>query len=166
MKTVTLDQIRNEVAEADGDIHNGEHVKDALARLVDGDGLFELLSTHEELAVRGHSVLWALASRVVTPAGRILKDNYGPISPPDADPLLPEGFDWCGGPAFPINEFDDAESKGISDQHFGMSLRDWFAGQAMAAIICDPTRCRKLNSTDVASHAYAFADAMIEERKR
>ncbi len=43
----------------------------------------------------------------------------------------------------------------------GMSLRDWFAGQALAGRLADGTDRRK---RDVAEEAYAYADAMMAER--
>jgi hypothetical protein len=64
-----------------------------------------------------------------------------------------------GGPAFPANFYDD---KG----HFieatdGMTLRDYFAANAMQAIVgldnCDDEDCAK--------QAYALADAMLKARQ-
>jgi hypothetical protein len=53
-----------------------------------------------------------------------------------------------------------------------MDLRDWFAGQALAALIIQSTSLslgsdplRKKGSL-FAERAYEFADAMIEERKK
>jgi hypothetical protein len=43
----------------------------------------------------------------------------------------------------------------------GMTLRDYFAGQALAGRLADGTDRRK---QDVAEQAYAFADAMLEAR--
>lgn len=56
-----------------------------------------------------------------------------------------------GGPAFPSAEFSG-----------GMSLRDWFAGQALAGLLSDP-------ATDAtqelfATAAYLQADAMLQKR--
>jgi hypothetical protein len=55
-----------------------------------------------------------------------------------------------GGPAFPFAEY-----------HPGMSLRDWFAGQAMAAI---GNACYERYS-HMAQDAYEIADAMLAARK-
>ena len=63
-----------------------------------------------------------------------------------------------GGPAFPQDEFGGVK---------GMSLRDYFAGQALASQIqalavregsWSPQRCVEL--------AYEFADAMLAEREK
>ena len=64
-----------------------------------------------------------------------------------------------GGSAFP-SQSDDRDNE-------GMSLRDWFAGQALSNM--------SIGSRDVdiswfvqigAKHAYAIADAMIAEREK
>lgn len=58
-----------------------------------------------------------------------------------------------GGPAFPPD---------LGSQFKGMTLRDYFASQALAGICA--YGCRKFE--DAASDAYGFADAMLAERKR
>ena len=55
-------------------------------------------------------------------------------------------------PAFPVNG---------SEQWWGMSLRDWFAGMAIIAIGAHAT-----THEGVAERAYALADAMLAERER
>ena len=66
-----------------------------------------------------------------------------------------------GGPAFPNVPSDPLYQSW--DQ--GMSLRDWFAGQAMTAIIgnvyCTPDTTFK----EISGRAYAQADAMLAARK-
>jgi hypothetical protein len=61
-----------------------------------------------------------------------------------------------GGAAFPVP---------YVTLHTGMTLRDWFAGQAMTAIIgnlyCTPETTFK----EISGRAYAQADAMIEARE-
>jgi hypothetical protein len=79
-----------------------------------------------------------------------------------------------GGPAFPALFADlvdrETTAGGI---HTGMSLRDWFAGQAMVGFIStfvpnDPD-VRLIwdqdNRASVAWRAYAVADAMLKARK-
>jgi hypothetical protein len=83
-----------------------------------------------------------------------------------------------GGPAFPIptKEVDDAEL-GLRVSH-GMTLRDWFAGQALAGISqnieaemdkLDPSSKffrAKVNEWYglAAERAYCYADVMLAER--
>ena len=67
-----------------------------------------------------------------------------------------------GGPAFPQNS--------LSSQNRGMTLRDWFAGQALAGILgggfADTIPHDDLNGgRDAAAFAYQYADAMIAARK-
>jgi len=62
-----------------------------------------------------------------------------------------------GGPAYPVPLLDECHE--ISGVHNGMSLRDWFAGQALQRLIGfgdpDPT----------AREAYRHADAMLAARE-
>lgn len=46
----------------------------------------------------------------------------------------------------------------------GMTLLDWFAGQAMAGFCARPNRT--LGPLTSAAESYAYAEAMIAERKR
>jgi hypothetical protein len=64
-----------------------------------------------------------------------------------------------GGPAFPQ---PDTYPPNDQVQHGspGMSLRDYFAGQALIRLISSAT-----DASAVATHAYAIADAMLEARK-
>lgn len=56
-----------------------------------------------------------------------------------------------GGPAFPISY----------EQHWaGMSLRDWFAGQALVGLIA-----LDMSIEQTAKCAYQAADEMIKRRK-
>lgn len=68
-----------------------------------------------------------------------------------------------GGPAFPNDERD---ANGQFRQHFGMTLRDWFAGQALAHIpeLLDAHEKNKAEWV-IAEWAYRIADAMIAARK-
>ena len=69
-----------------------------------------------------------------------------------------------GGPAFP------SEGR-IGDVPYvmtnpGMSLRDWFAGQALAAMRPTPDYSAGPGNHTIAQRAYAVADAMLAERQR
>jgi hypothetical protein len=50
----------------------------------------------------------------------------------------------------------------ISGGHLGMSLRDWFAGQALAGFLADPNCGSDMKGT--ASYCYQVADAMLDQR--
>ena len=60
-----------------------------------------------------------------------------------------------GGPAFP-------QTIRVPDEfHAGMSLRDWFAGQALQGMLANGERRQSY-----AAEAYSLADAMLAERKQ
>lgn len=65
-------------------------------------------------------------------------------------------WDVEGGPAFPVAVKDDVEFK-------GMSLRDWFAGQALMGFMA----CRDGPSdrSVTARFCFEYADAMLAARK-
>jgi hypothetical protein len=65
-----------------------------------------------------------------------------------------------GGPAFP-----QTDTTNRNDQHIyrGLSMRDYYAGHALAGIIASVGR-GDLNL--IASAAYEFADAMLAKRDR
>lgn len=58
-------------------------------------------------------------------------------------------------PAFPRAD------GGWSPSHDGMTLRDWFAGQALAN-----HKTLEWKPEHAAKQAYAYADAMLAERER
>jgi hypothetical protein len=67
-----------------------------------------------------------------------------------------------GGSAFP--EPFVPKSSGLSiNMHPGMSLRDWFAGQALAGL-CNGARGTGWRKSKLAKDAFAFADAMLAAR--
>lgn len=69
----------------------------------------------------------------------------------------------CGGPAFPqgLAVSDIAKMEG------GLSVRDWFAGQAAAGLIAQSMGTALLSApADGAAYAYQFADAMLAERAK
>ena len=64
-----------------------------------------------------------------------------------------------GGPAFPlINEHTHPTT--INN---GMTLRDYFAGQALASILVSPN-FTEASTKDIVERAFWFADAMLDER--
>ena len=65
-----------------------------------------------------------------------------------------------GGPAFPRNGHPDK----MDYPCFGMTLRDWFAGQALAGVMTVQTDLTGWQDM-VAQAAYSLADAMIEARE-
>jgi len=71
-----------------------------------------------------------------------------------------------GGPAFPRAEWESSEDD-------GMSLRDWFAGQALMGMVASPRAIvNPINpeiiieqtAVNYSLKAYALADAMIQAR--
>jgi hypothetical protein len=71
-----------------------------------------------------------------------------------------------GGPAFPVTPPVDETGRtavGYPYPDTGMSLRDWFAGQALVSL---PVRGGIVTPIDVAADAYRIADAMLVERNR
>jgi hypothetical protein len=72
-----------------------------------------------------------------------------------------------GGPAFPHFQFTETGKVEILPQG-GMSLRDWFAGQALAGIcapLYDDESPTIWKHREFAKGAYMFADAMLAARK-
>ena len=71
-----------------------------------------------------------------------------------------------GGPAFPHTvEYKGADCGGVVP-HGGMSLRDYFAGKAMQAILSeDPDYHQKYEFIDLADFSYQCADAMLKARQ-
>ena len=69
-----------------------------------------------------------------------------------------------GGPAFPApyEQHHDCQGKPLGDG--GMSLRDYFAGQALAGYFAAPHTYHR-NATDCASYMYEMADAMLVARE-
>lgn len=65
-----------------------------------------------------------------------------------------------GGPAYPVSDWNnDTQTREITG---GMSLRDHFAGLAMAAIIPDT----QLGFDAKCTEAYQYADAMLAAREQ
>lgn len=83
-----------------------------------------------------------------------------------------------GGPAFPERRCTKVMATGpngqaepIMETVGGMSLRDWFAGQAMVGLTAHP-KCGPVGhgyetaTNCVAREAYALADALLSERSK
>lgn len=62
-----------------------------------------------------------------------------------------------GGPAWPTGLYADEDRS-------GMSLRDWFAGQALAGLLTQTHLVQKYQSDWFAKGAYQMADAMLAAR--
>jgi hypothetical protein len=81
-----------------------------------------------------------------------------------------------GGPAFPlavsVSGAGDVYSSADVAGGMGMSLRDWFAGQALPAVMesalthSDMFSSPKSMNIAIALNAYAIADTMLAERER
>lgn len=79
-----------------------------------------------------------------------------------------------GGPAFPSPEIRGADGTGFAEACYGMSLREWFAGQALpvifAQVISDLNRENGDQAgsprDEIAQRAFAMADAMLAERAK
>lgn len=69
--------------------------------------------------------------------------------------------DETGGSAFPYS-FTTLLGEDVYDS--GMTLRDWFAGQALVGLLQDDNRGGPVGG--YAMDAYNFADRMIAERNK
>lgn len=69
-----------------------------------------------------------------------------------------------GGPAFPSGVTFGENGAFIYAPQPGMTLREWFAGQALAGMMADPNV--EGSHAQIADCCYAYADAMIVARKR
>jgi hypothetical protein len=69
-------------------------------------------------------------------------------------------------PAFPVPPSIVSEHGDIYYAAEGMSLRDWFAGQALLRVYNDGGRYSPEGMKQVAKYSYAMADAMLAERER
>jgi len=67
-----------------------------------------------------------------------------------------------GGPAFPFTERDGNGEHYHS--HGGMTLRDWFAGQALAGMLASEGDEGGYQPDVAADRAYRVADAMLAAR--
>ena len=72
-------------------------------------------------------------------------------------------IDRSGGPAFPQLGWEETGG-GVFKGQEGLTIRDWFAGMALAGFCANP----EVHGTakDLALPAYVQADAMIKEREK
>lgn len=68
-----------------------------------------------------------------------------------------------GGPAFPSKRFEERRGQWVDVEYSGMSLRDWFAGMALRAII--QAWDKQPAPDSAAKSAYEYADAMLAARE-
>lgn len=68
-----------------------------------------------------------------------------------------------GGPAFPVSP-EIYSGTGLC----GMTLRDWFAGQALQGLLACPSLQPNPESMDkyLSEWAFKYADAMLAEREK
>ena len=69
-----------------------------------------------------------------------------------------------GGPAFPCESYGHRNGKETTVPAQGMTLRDYFAGQALAGMFADRERL-STNAQHSSHDAYLFADAMLAARE-
>lgn len=72
------------------------------------------------------------------------------------------------GPAFPVDELSQHDGS-VCAQHFGVTVRDYFAAKAMEALIAAPLQDWPENIASKDQHsvsvrAYELADAMLKAR--
>lgn len=66
---------------------------------------------------------------------------------------------------FPCPETYDSYG-GRGDGQKGMTLRDWFAGQALAGFLASKSHSTSFNPEDDANYVYCIADAMLLAREK
>ena len=69
-----------------------------------------------------------------------------------------------GGSAFPHQADKEFLTSGVVQYHPGMTLRDWFASQAIAGVMGYLGDSPTLHPDVVADASYCLADAMIRAR--
>lgn len=72
--------------------------------------------------------------------------------------------DRTGGPAFPGHFPAHGPMDEVS--HWGMSLRDWFAGMALQTLTPKWSPDTTTIPSGLALYAYEIADAMLKEREK
>jgi len=74
-------------------------------------------------------------------------------------------WDNDGGPAFPHLR-SECQRVNETEMYEGMTLRDYFAGQALAGMWASDNENFRLDAEFTAIFAYKYADAMIKERDK
>ena len=74
--------------------------------------------------------------------------------------------DTTGGPAFPRPVSGPTHEYSESGPQEGMSLRDYFAGQALVGLLACSIPGQEHIAANAAREAYVVADAMIAESER
>lgn len=72
----------------------------------------------------------------------------------------------AGGPAFP-GEVYSGTANGVKqfEPHSGMTLLDWFAGQALLGLLSNP-RTKHVIADEVSKNCYGMAKAMLAEKRK
>jgi hypothetical protein len=70
-----------------------------------------------------------------------------------------------GGPAFPVQPYSSTSTQ-WSDGSEGMTLRDYFAGQALTGLLANSGGNRGWGTKNWAVESYCFADAMLKAREK
>lgn len=71
-----------------------------------------------------------------------------------------------GGPAFPFVQWRSPDGMIHSDLSAGMTLRDWFAGQALQGALSHLVGVKDAGPEGYAKRSYEYADAMLYERSK
>ena len=71
-----------------------------------------------------------------------------------------------GGPAFPCDVQVEDNSGSHYEEHYGLTMRDWFAGQALASMTAAPDYSKGPCNQAIADRAYLIADAMLSARNK
>ncbi len=71
-----------------------------------------------------------------------------------------------GGPAFPVLPEGAVRPWPAPKAHYGMTLRDYFAGQALAGLAHSIYSRPVYSGPDITAECYRLADAMLAEREK
>jgi hypothetical protein len=125
------------------------------------DGSTQWATNGESVVVKSTlSAEWSIAGSTVESLAKCdgvqeTDENWQPLA-------KPEPID-DGGPAFPWEDMKD--TSGEPRATAGMSLRDWFAGQALSGIMSNSGSFASMSDSQVAETSYSAADAMLAARK-